>query len=102
MKLRPTTNDNRKPGSSVPMFERNSAELKRVTFRENNQPINPMVTNTRRTAAEEERIKRTGLSEDDVSQAELFYRGHKTEVSLLTIQLLARLSFVPIGVGIIQ
>lgn len=79
VKLRPITNDNRKPDSTVPMFEKHSAELKRVTFRENG-PINPMVVNPYRSAAEEARVKRTGLTADDVSQAEMFYKGHKTEV----------------------
>ena len=74
-------NDNRKPDYAVPGFERNSAELKRVTFQDassNQQQITPAVI--QRTAVEQERINRTGLSEDDISQTELFYKGHKTEV----------------------
>lgn len=80
VKIRPTTNDNRKPGGTVPMFDRNSTELKRVTFREATDQKGPTVVTSRKSAAEEARIKKTGLSYDDVSQAELFYKGHKTEV----------------------
>ncbi|XP_067947828.1 serine-rich adhesin for platelets-like isoform X2 [Watersipora subatra] len=80
VKLRPTINDNRKPESAVPMFDRNSSELKRVTFRETTNQATSTVVTTQKSAAEQHRIARTGLSEDDISQAELFYKGHKTEV----------------------
>ena len=82
VKLRPTINDNRKAeNTNVPMHDRTSSELKRVTFRDtsNQQQITPAAV--QRTAREEERIKRTGLSDQDVSQTELFYKAHKTDVS---------------------
>lgn len=87
VKLRPTTNDNRKADqAAVPMHDRTSGgDLKRVTFRDtsNQQQITPAVV--QRSAREEERIKRTGLSDQDVSQTELFYKAHKTEVCLCVI-----------------
>lgn len=85
VKLRPTRNDNKKSDYSVPVFEKNSSELRRVTFqdssdRRKSQPILPAAV-PQRSPQELERIRQTGLSEDDVQQTELFYKGHKTEVA---------------------
>jgi len=84
VKLRSTLNDNRKADKSVPLFDRNSTELRRVTFRENSDAITPASTISYRSEAEKAQIKRTGLTDDERSQAELFYKGHKTEVTLIS------------------